>query len=195
VCGASCLLLCKIECTALPTWLVAERWCAVIPASDSGWTEYDCDRCAALPACCCTRSGVQHSLPDFWQSTSLVCGHPCPCLWVEPIHKRRMCCAPCPSLCKKQVCGYPYLFLWKCAFVSALVCYQSVRACSCVSALVTVRLFATNKSRSYIGAVPDQVCAVYILQHLNLRLSGFISGTSPRLFTGSDLPCTLHKYM
>jgi hypothetical protein len=50
-------------------------------------------RCAALPAYYCTRSGVRHSLsitvfdtPCMTCGWALVCGHPCRCLWVEPIH-------------------------------------------------------------------------------------------------------------
>jgi hypothetical protein len=71
-----------------------------------------------------------------------------------------------------QVCGYPCLFLWKCACDSALVC--------------------TNES--YIGAVPLIKSAQCTFCSIS-RLSDFLSGTSSRRFSGSDLPCTLQQYI
>jgi hypothetical protein len=167
VCSTPYLLLRKIRCVVLPARLMAECWWAVIPSSDSSWTKYDSDRCAALPACYCARSGVRHSLPDLWQSAgeqsslpmipvepnTIVTGvrHSLPNLWQSfgvwtslsvSLNTTNTLATGVwrsqPVAVQGQVRRYPCVFLWKSAWGSALVIH-------------VVHLFAINKSN--IGAL------------------------------------------
>jgi hypothetical protein len=133
----------------------------------------------ALPACCCTRPGVWHSLPDLWQSAGVWSSLPVTLIELNTIVTgvRRSL----PVTAQDQVCGTPCLTCGRALVCSislpvtlsrtntlepGVQCSLTVAAkgqvcrnpclflwkCACVNALVIVRLFATNKS--YIGAVP-----------------------------------------
>jgi hypothetical protein len=114
----------SVDCKSQPISQISVRhWQSIIHTSDPGWTEYDSDRCAAFPACCCAGSRVRQSLPDLWQSAGVRSSLP-----VSLSRTNTLATGVRRSLfvaAQGQVCEYPCLFLWKCACDSALALVEA----------------------------------------------------------------------